>query len=196
MDLTPDEINLIDRLINQVLLERGHLYTHGWAKTLCRDDLKQEAWEQVLKALPRWDPNKAKMCTFLKPRVRGAILDLLRQWLPGSRYQERPVVLSLDAEPPGEESDRASIHGSLGASVEPLAETEAGDHELTARVMEEVEQLPPRERTIVIGLGVEGRTGVDMAAQLGITESYTHMLYHRSCRVLRKQCLAKRQLAA
>lgn len=46
---------------------------------LPEEDLRQEAAMAILQALPRYDPGRGKLTTFMEPRIRGALLDYARQ---------------------------------------------------------------------------------------------------------------------
>lgn len=85
-----------------------------------RDDLEQEAALALAQCATRWN-GSSKFWTFALPRVRGAILDLLRKGLPKGyrRAGDRPLVMSnLPAEFGAAESPDAA---PMRAPAEPFS---------------------------------------------------------------------------
>lgn len=65
---------------------RVHLARHPAARGQL-DDLRQDVALALLVALPRWDPRRGALVTFLGRRADGAVLDATR-----SEMRRRPVV--------------------------------------------------------------------------------------------------------
>ena len=68
-----------------------------------------------------------------------------------------------------------------------MADDEATQAEVRARVLDEVEALPPRQREVVRLLKLEERPVREVAGRLGMSESNVKVTAHRAYRVLRER---------
>ncbi|MEZ5376687.1 MAG: FliA/WhiG family RNA polymerase sigma factor [Acidimicrobiales bacterium] len=97
----------------------------------------------------------------------------------------RSVVLALDHETSDEGDEELTLVDVLEdrSSVEPLEELET--RELHAYLRDAVGLLPERQRFVVVGYFLEGRTSEELARFLGVTESRVSQLRSEALRNLK-----------
>ncbi len=97
----------------------------------------------------------------------------------------RSVVLALDHEANDDSDEDLSLVDVLSdeSAVEPLEELES--RELHNYLRDAVHLLPERQRLVVIGYFLEGRTSKDLAEFLGVTESRVSQLRSEALRNLK-----------
>jgi RNA polymerase sigma factor (sigma-70 family) len=72
----------------------------------------------------------------------------------------------------------------LSLTLERLARNEGRDQELRVSVQSAINQLPERERFIVLAVEIEGRQQKGVAIELGISEAYLSILLQRALELL------------
>ncbi len=136
-----------------------------------------EATEQQLASELGRVPSLSEMATEL-----GVSLDEL------TRLQDRlfrSVVLALDHETSDEGDEELTLVDVLQDrnSVEPLEELET--RELHSYLRDAVGLLPERQRFVIVGYFLEGRTSEELARFLGVTESRVSQLRSEALRNLK-----------
>lgn len=98
----------------------------------------------------------------------------------------RSVVLALEHEVHDEGEDDLTLVDVLAdpSALEPLEELEK--RELHAYVRDAVQLLPERQRLVVVGYFLEGRTSQDLARFLGVTESRISQLRSEALEMLKE----------
>jgi RNA polymerase sigma factor FliA len=98
----------------------------------------------------------------------------------------RSVVLALEHEV-NEDTDEGEVLVDVltdRSSVEPLEELES--RELHAYLRDAVNLLPERQRLVIVGYFLEGRTSQDLARFLGVTESRVSQLRSEALQMLKE----------
>ena len=98
----------------------------------------------------------------------------------------RSVVLALEHEVNDDSEEDMTLVDVLTDknSVEPLEELET--RELLGYLRDAVELLPERQRMVIVGYFLEGRTSQDLARFLGVTESRISQLRSEALEMLRE----------
>lgn len=130
------------------------------------DDLESDAYLGLLKAARTFDPDRGVLFrTFAAPRIRGAILDGLRQ--RNGRLANRPHFVSLNSQ--------VRVHRQL---FQTLGDTLASDSEPVGKALEDREEaevvmkrLDRQSRQQLVDRHVEGLQHKQIALKLGITAS-------------------------
>ena len=143
-------------------------------RTLAR---KLESVEQRLATELGRVPSAAEMATAL-----GMTNDEL------SRLQDRlfrSVVLALEHEVNEDTDEDLTLVDVLSdrSTLEPLEELES--RELHAYLRDAVSLLPERQRLVIVGYFLEGRTSQDLARFLGVTESRVSQLRSEALQMLK-----------
>jgi len=120
------------------------------------------------------------------PDEMADALDMSRQEL--SRLQDklfRSVVLALEHEVNDDSEEDLTLVDVLRdrGAVDPLEELEA--RELHAYLRDAVDLLPERQRLVVVGYFLEGRTSQELARFLGVTESRVSQLRSEALAMLK-----------
>jgi DNA-directed RNA polymerase specialized sigma subunit len=86
---------------------RYHLCKYrGKSLTISKWDLSQNCWLEVMKMLPRYQPEKGiKISTFINSRVAGSIIDQFRKQ---DKWQNRHVPLELAERSEKDERDNVT----------------------------------------------------------------------------------------
>lgn len=139
---------------------------------------KLEAVEQRLATELGRVPNPAEMAEAL-----GMTRDEL------SRLQDRmfrSVVLALEHEVSKDSDEDLTLVDVLcdRSSVEPLEELES--RELHTYLRDAVSLLPERQRLVIVGYFLEGRTSQELARFLGVTESRVSQLRSEALQMLKE----------
>jgi len=106
-----------------------------------------------------------------------------------SRLQDRlfrSVVLALEHEVTDDTDEDLTLVDVLRdrGAVEPLEELEA--RELHAYLRDAIELLPERQRLVIVGYFLEGRTSQELARFLGVTESRVSQLRSEALAMLKE----------
>jgi RNA polymerase sigma factor (sigma-70 family) len=124
-----------------------------------------------LEAIPRWEPERGSLATFVSPYVRGAMLRFIRLDRPIraaiNDVGNDPPSTSFDATFRSEDGTEATMHDTIpcpGPDPEALA---SQLHEINA-VRAMLQRLPPRERTI-ISARIEGQSLREVGEHLGLS---------------------------
>lgn len=98
----------------------------------------------------------------------------------------RSVVLALEHQVNDESDEDLTLVDVLcdNTAVQPLEELET--RELHAYLRDAVELLPERQRLVVVGYFLEGRTSLELARFLGVTESRISQLRSEALAMLRE----------
>lgn len=117
----------------------------------------------------------------------AAALDMTRAEL--SRLQDRlfrSVVLALEHEVTDDVDEDLTLVDVLRdrTALEPLEELET--RELHAYLRDAVELLPERQRLVIVGYFLEGRTSQELARFLGVTESRVSQLRSEALAMLKE----------
>ncbi len=144
-------------------------------RTLAR---RLEAAEQRLASQLGRVPSNAEMAEELG--LTRAELDRLQDRM------FRSVVLALEHEVNDDSDEDLTLVDVLTdpSSVEPLEELEA--RELLGYLRDAVELLPERQRLVIVGYFLEGRTSQELARFLGVTESRISQLRSEALEMLRE----------
>ena len=97
---------------------------------------------------------------------------------------DRSMVLALD-HPVGEADDEVVTLGDTIGRDEPDAADRLERTELRAYLRDALHLLPERHRLVVVGYFLEGRTSLDLAALLGVTESRISQVRSEALAMLR-----------
>jgi len=121
------------------------------------------------------------------PVEMAEALGMTRQEL--ARLQDRmfrSVVLALEHEVNEDTDEDLTLVDVLTdrSSVEPLEELES--RELHAYLRDAVNLLPERQRLVIVGYFLEGRTSQDLARFLGVTESRVSQLRSEALQMLKE----------
>lgn len=144
-------------------------------RTLAR---RLEAAEQRLASQLGRVPSNAEMADELG--LTRAELDRLQDRM------FRSVVLALEHEVNDDSDEDLTLVDVLTdpSSVEPLEELEA--RELLGYLRDAVDLLPERQRLVIVGYFLEGRTSQELARFLGVTESRISQLRSEALEMLRE----------
>jgi RNA polymerase sigma factor FliA len=144
-------------------------------RTLAR---RLEAAEQRLASQLGRVPNSVEMADELG--VTKAELDRLQDRM------FRSVVLALEHEVTDDTDEDLTLVDVLTDpnSIEPLEELEA--RELLGYLRDAVELLPERQRLVIVGYFLEGKTSQDLARFLGVTESRISQLRSEALEMLKE----------
>lgn len=98
----------------------------------------------------------------------------------------RSVVLALEHEVTDDSDDELTLVDVITdrSAVEPLDELEA--REMHAYLRDAVALLPERHRLVIVGYFLEGRTSLDLARFLGVTESRVSQLRSEALLMLKE----------
>lgn len=141
-----------------------------------RADLEQVGAIGLIKAVDRYrSPHRAPFEAFASLLVLGELMHYVRDdgLVRARRGCARPAILSLDFIP-GEE------HCARADGIDDLLDR------LTVEAM--LRRLPPLERYVVIGIHLECRTVVEVAAHLGYSRRHVTRLHRSALQRLRTQC--------
>jgi RNA polymerase sigma factor FliA len=144
-------------------------------RTLAR---RLEAAEQRLASQLGRVPNPAEMADELG--ISRSELDRLQDRM------FRSVVLALEHEVTDDSDEDLTLVDVLTDpnSIEPLEELET--RELLGYLRDAVELLPERQRLVIVGYFLEGRTSQELARFLGVTESRISQLRSEALEMLRE----------
>lgn len=170
------------------------------------DDLAAAGWTGLIEAFRRWDPAKASLNTYVRPRIRGAMLDELREIDPISRTYRDRLRRVREVRARGHGSDLVVAH-LVGLTEEQLARCDAAEaidaamhededeltgdprgpdpvgeaerRELALLVREAVDELPPREAALMRAR-LAGLTLKRIGELFGFSESRASQLQKRA----------------
>lgn len=147
------------------------------------DDLIGEGCLGLVQALPRFNPSRgAVLSTYLGNRVRGAMLDHLRERDPLTRCDRGKVKQGLHADVIDVDEREAQF---VPAPSENPART-LESQERQARVRRLLQHLPRRERLVVLEYYWHDRSHKDIGGDLGVGESRISQLHSRALEHLRE----------
>lgn len=128
-----------------------HYLRHNWQNASDIADLRQEVYARVFDAARGQIPDNAKR--FLLTTARNLLIDLVR------RAHVVPIEAVADLE-------------ALGVAIDTVGPDRATmAREELRRLQAALEQLPPRAREAITLAYVEGLTGSEIAARMGVTKS-------------------------
>ncbi len=161
-------VTLVERY-NGSLLRVARTYTPS---TAVAEEAVQETWVGVVRGIDRFEGRstfKTWLFRILVNRARSA----------GGR-EHRNLPLFEDA--PGVDPSRFTAAGAWAEPLQPW-ETDADDRLVAATwsnaLQTALDDLPPRQREIVLLRDVEGLPSSDVCAVLGISEGNQRVLLHR-----------------
>lgn len=179
--------------------ERGDVARHRKlvcciASKLCKhlrgavdvQDLIQDGTFGLVQAIRKFDPDRGlKFSTYAKSRVRGAMLDAIRNrdWVPRLvRQRDEPVVglASLELVSEMKHGERKSLAEVVAAKPDPT------DSQKADAVDYWIRPLRPDLRRIVRMRYLEGKSITAIAAGLGLTPSRVSQLHADAIRELRR----------
>lgn len=142
------------------------------------DDLVSAGTVGLVRAAKRYDQTRnATLKTFAEHRVRGAMLDYVREHAPLSRAHFK-------------EATAGGVAGAFQCALDDIQEPAAPVIDLNARIigprlMTALRRLSTRDRYIVYQYFFEDRTLREIGVDLGISESRCHQLLSRALFTLR-----------
>lgn len=167
----------------------------------------------LVEAKRRYDPTRgAKFNTFAYYRIRGAILDGVRTmaYLPRRAHAKLRAAEAADqvgeevGETRGQQSDAAGAREAISDTLSKLTASyilaslgqgeddspETPEHLFASKtrahaLREAVEELPPKEKALVVGFYFEGRQFDQVAQDLGISKSWASRLHSKALVLLR-----------
>ena len=142
-----------------------------------RADLKQQVFVNAIAALDGYDPSRAAPGTWLYAITRNAVTDYYRR---RGRSPEPTELEELDRMEP--QNGVSSLSGDVDSRL--LRQ------ELLEALAEALEQLPERERNIVIFRFYDGLSAQETAMRVGVSYANVRVLQHNAMRKLRR-CLAE-----
>ena len=163
-----------------------------------RDDLLQAGTMGLIDASMRFDGAKGvTFSTYAVRRIEGSVLDLLRKndWAPRSvRRKERELAAAADEDvldahelhrlradiqqasvdsldrSVGSDNGDVSLAETLIDSSDPV-ESRIDKIEIRSFLRDAIALLPERQRIVLVGFYLEGRTMTDLGQFLGVTQS-------------------------
>jgi RNA polymerase sigma-70 factor (ECF subfamily) len=173
-----------DRAMFQALVERyadtmfrvARAIVHS---TSIAEEVVQETWVAILDGLPRFEGRSSLRTWMFRILVNRARTRAQREArnLPFSSF-------GTDQEEDGPvDADKFDETGHWRAPPERWAitpETLAGDQELAKRAHEAIEQLPERQRTVLVLRDVDGWSSEDVRNALDLSETNQRVLLHRA----------------
>jgi RNA polymerase sigma factor (sigma-70 family) len=146
-----------------------------------RDDLVQEGYVALMMSAGRYEDVGASLATFAGPGIKGAMLRFVQKWrgrgITGFGYQngyERLPFMSLHTEGDGTDSDPITLLDLLpSGGPDPHAAAE------TSMVREAVQELPERERTVMMLFYWQELDQPEIGRRLGLSRRDV-------CRILRR----------
>jgi RNA polymerase sigma factor for flagellar operon FliA len=233
---TQDRAELIElhAPLAKFVVDRLHL---ALPPSMSQEDLIGQAVIGLIEAIDSYDPSRGvKFETFAYHRIRGAVMDMLREmdWLPRTLRRKERALSSTAAEmekllgrAPSEaelaaEMDLSleelaqlnsslrlqaiqSLHevvangdGDLVEAMEVVADEEAANPDFCLEEKEDkrlliaaIEGLPEKEKLVVGLYYQEELTLKEIAAVLGVTESWVCQLHARALLKLREELVVK-----
>jgi len=183
-----------------VRLLAKRLAKHPHMRYLDFDDLVQVGTFAVALALPRFNPEKGAVSTYVGSCARGAMLSLLRTTSP-----LRVPVNALDSRKPAvrEFVDRALLSPvPLDSEFEEQVPDSSPrdpaelcvDHEDAETVRDAILDLPARHRFVIVRRVYQERTLDEVGTELGLSRERVRQLQCEAMQHLTK-CLARRRTA-
>jgi RNA polymerase sigma factor (sigma-70 family) len=128
-----------------------HYLRHNWQNASDIADLRQEVYVRVYQSAQERIPENAKR--FLLTSARNLLIDMVR------REQVVPIEAVADLE-------------TLGVAIDAAGpDRVAMAREELRRLQAALDRLPPRSREAVVLAYVEGLSGQEIAARMGVTKS-------------------------
>ena len=155
------------------------------------DDLVGYGMVGLAEAAAGFDPKQGvHFSTYAYPRIRGAIYDGLAKvsWMSRARYrnllnsQKKSEAQQGGAERVPGELPGLSPH-SLGDNdltpedQEAIPPTRLLEKELVSKLTVVIEELPPQQKGLIVGVYFDGKSLQQVALQLGISKSWASRLH-------------------
>lgn len=181
------------------LVRRYHQPMLTFARSLlptriAAEEAVQEAWVQVVKSAPTFE-GRSSVSTWLMAIVRNTAL---RHRAFETRLREHEVLATEDADPLESRMHPPGHPGAGHWSNPPqrrfLPEEHTIDQELVAHLRVALEQLPPRQRQLLVLRDLVELSAEEAAAVLGITDQVQRALLYRARGNLRNE-LERRYLS-
>lgn len=204
----PKEIDLQDQPERKEVYTKYLPHIRQVAKSLAfkvgrpdlRDDFISAGFKGLLEAFERFDGKKgAKALTFAYPRIKGAMLDVLREmdWYPKRVRQadklndsERLQVVFIDQVTASNDLETGEVLEMLTHRSENVSDI-LENRDLTSIVMEEVGKLPEREKEIISMMYFDDKTRASVSKAIGRTPARVSQLHDQAISVLRERVLAR-----
>lgn len=167
-----------DRLILDQLPSLRAIALRMWHPSIDLNDLVQEGVVVLLEAVERYDQTRGTSFeSFVRLRVRGAMLDCLRHTTPGSRYQKAKARATGIAVVPTR--DDVELDTLESPNENPF---DSAVHEEAGRLGSKgFAAMPPRERRVA-ELRCNDLTFRQIAEVLGVCEQRAYQLYQSGIR--------------
>lgn len=143
------------------------------------DDLVSEAVLALCRAAQRWEPARGSFSTYAGATIHNWLLNVCR--LGRRSVVDRLEFVSLST-PVGETGDDCLL--DLLPDPEAQVEDRVSDSELVDALHRAIDELPERERKIVLGI-MGGRTVASIAQESGCSRQRVAQIHSRAIRRLR-----------
>ena len=210
------------------LVERYERLVRGIHRAMCRrfgdlidpEDLLSSGYVGLLDAAHRYRPSRGKFSTFATPRIRGAMIDSVRQadWLPRA-VREDLSRLRAEAPERGQHLTARQLARKTGCtrgaavamatllrtgsplSLDDVAEQPApspdpvevaAERDEVRRVFRAASALPPRMRQVVRLRFQRGFSYAEIGRRMGFTDSRASQLATTAISRLRRRLMRKR----
>lgn len=168
-----------------------------WWSYVCRGDFHEVySWALVglMQAALKYEPGAATFATYAAHRIRGAILDGIRNER-GVGKSDRPETMrarTAAAGLLGYDDDELVVLDQAPGAEEQLIELQ---EQMRGRLREDLnaalDSLPSRERHLLRGHYFEGRKYMDMAPEVGLSRSQVSRVKDRGLKMMREALGAK-----
>jgi len=187
---------------NRGLIHKAmYQFKHHTGHTNCTDeDLVQEALIAMTKGLATFDPSQGAFSTHIYNWIRGAVLSTIERSTAAISYpkglanMERDLAKGRDV--PMTEATAVAIKArwrpafnldvmKTAASPDPRADEVLAEVQEHARILAAVAQLGCKDRAVVVGRFIEGKTHREVGEEMGLSRERARQIETRALARLR-----------